>query len=79
MNNTCNKFTLSLDLNPRSTLNYLKIFSKLTGRNNHSLCCLHKLNLNPCIMKHHHIYVCDDEQFKDNVLPIVTPNMSVSL
>ena len=30
-------------------------------------------------MKHHHIYVCDDEQFKDNVLRIVTPNMSVSL
>ena len=35
INNTCNKFTLSLDLNPRSILNYLKIFSKLTGRNNH--------------------------------------------
>ena len=24
INNTCNKFTLSLDLNPRSILNYLQ-------------------------------------------------------
>ena len=36
MNSKCDKFTLSLDLNPKSILNYIKIFSKLTGRNNHS-------------------------------------------